>query len=477
MSSIASTRRSGACTLALSLAFSLAAAVPAALAPSTAEAQSKSQPSTAPAQARSMKIQEIKSPGGITAWLVESHNVPLMALRYSFEGGNAQDPAGKEGLANFLTAMMDEGAGDLDATQFQERMEEIAMRMSFEDGRDHLFGNFETLTVNRDKAVELFRLALNQPRFEAAAVGRIKNQLAANLAFSARDPNKVASKAWSAKAFPNHPYGRPAEGTAESVAAISGADLKDFHTRIFAKSTLKVVAVGDIDAKTLGALLDKVFGGLPAKAQLTPVPDLTIKAGGSLDVIEMPVPQSVAIFGAAAMLRKDPDFIAAFVVNQILGGGGFASRLMEEVREKRGLAYSVYSYLSPMAHSGVFGGGTATKNEEMRKSLDVIKAELKRMADNGPTQTELDNSRSYLTGSYALRFDTNAKIAAQLLGILVEDLGIDYVDKRNAQIQAVTLADAKRVAARMLKVDDMIITIVGKPDNMPVAPAKAAPRG
>ena len=430
-----------------------------------------------PEQAKSMNIQQIKSPGGIDAWLVESHNVPLFALRFAFEGGNAQDPVGKEGLANFMTAMMDEGAGPLDAGAFQERVEDIAMRMGFEDGRDQFYGSFETLTINRDKAIELLHHAVKSPRFEESAVDRIKQQLLAGLMFASRDPNKVASKAWSAAAFAGHPYGRPTEGTAQSLGAITGPDLKEYHAKVFARDTLKVVAVGDIDAKTLGALLDKVFGDLPAATRISAVPDVTLRKGGALQVIEMPVPQSVATFGSAAMLRKDPDFMAAFVVNQILGGGGFASRLMEEVREKRGLAYSVYSYISPMTHSSIFGGGVATKNEEMGKSLDVIKAELRRMATDGPSAVELDNAQKYLTGSYALRFDTNSKIATQLLGILVEDLGVEYIDKRNAQINAVTLADAKRVASKLLNVDDLIVTIVGKPDGFVTVTQKAAPRG
>ena len=460
------------CFVACTAAAVFAVGAGSALAQSAAK--TKSQPAAKTVEAKSMRIQEVKSPGGITAWLVESHNVPLLALRFAFEGGNAQDPAGKEGLSNFMTAMMDEGAGDLKANEFQERVEEIAMRMSFEDGRDTFYGSFETLSVNRDKAVDLLRQAVSSPRFDADAVERIKKQLTASLAFAAKDPNRVAGKAWNAAAFPGHPYGRPAEGTLESVGSIGSDDLKGYHKRIFAKSTLKVVAVGDIDAKALAALLDKVFGALPAKATLTAIPPVK-PAAGRLDVIEMPVPQSVAQFGSGAMLRKDPDFIPAFIVNQILGGGGFASRLMEEVREKRGLAYSVYSYVAPYKYSGTFGGGVATKNEEMGQSLDVIKAELTRMAKDGPTETELANAKSYLTGSYALRFDTNAKIANQLLGIMTESLGIDYIDKRNAQIDAVTIVDAKRVAARLLKVEDLIITIVGKPTGL--VPAKGAPRG
>ena len=416
--------------------------------------------------AHAMKIQSVKSPGGIEAWLVQENSVPLMAMRFAFEGGNSQDPNGSEGVANFLTAMMDEGAGDLNARQFQERTEEIAMRMSFDDSRDAFYGSFETLTANRDEAVELLKLAINKPRFDDDAVERIRGQLLASLVFAAKDPDRVASRDWFAAAFPNHPYGRPTNGTEQSISKITREDLEKYRKRIFAKDTLKVVAVGDIDPETFGKLLDQVFGDLPEKADLTPVPTVSPKTGGILDVIEMPVPQSVAVFGLGGVARKDPDFIPAFVMNHILGGGGFSSRLMEEVREKRGLAYSVYSYLQPYQHASIFAGGVATKNEEIGQSLDVIKAELQRMAKDGPTPEELQNAKDYLTGSYALRFDTNAKIANQLLGIIQDDLGIDYVDERNKLIEAVTLDDVKRAAARILQTDNLITTVVGQPKNL-----------
>ena len=416
--------------------------------------------------AHAMKIQSIKSPGGIEAWLVEEHAVPILALKFAFAGGNSQDPVGKEGTANFVTGMLDEGAGDLTSEQFQQRMEELAMRMSFEDGKDAFYGNLETLTANRDKSAELLRLALTKPRFEPDAIERVRDQLQSGLVYAARDPDKVAGKEWYATAFKGHTYARPANGTKETVAGITREDLVTFRNKNFAKSDLKIVAVGDITPADLGKMLDTVFGELAAKADLVEVPQTQI-AGGSQKIVEMNVPQSVAVFGLPAMARKDADFMPAFVLNQILGGGGFASRLMEEVREKRGLAYSVYSYIQPFQKASIFAGGVATKNESIAQSLDVIRSELKRMAESGPTQKEFENAKSYLTGSYALRFDTNAKIASQLLGLLQEDYGIDYVDKRNAQVEAVTLADLKRVAARLLKTDNLIVTIVGKPVNMP----------
>ncbi len=417
-------------------------------------------------RAEAMKIQEVKSPGGITAWLVEEHSVPLIALRFAFESGNAQDPAGKEGVANFLTGMLDEGAGDLTAKEFQERMEEIAMRMGFEDTRDAIYGSFETLTENKDKAVALLALAINKPRFDVEPVDRVRAQLLAGLAYAARDPDRVASEQWAALAFPDHPYGRPANGTTESLPKIARTDLADYWSKTFARDNLRVVAVGDIDAKALAAMVDTLFGKLPAKARLTAVAQTQPTALVKQKVIEMAVPQSVARFGLPAMGRKDKDFMAAFVLNTILGGGVMSSRLYEEVREKRGLAYSVYTTVQPYKHTSIFAGGVATKNEEIGNSLDVIRDELKRIATDGPTETELKNAKDYLTGSFALRFDSNAKIANQLLWIWQEELGIGYVDKRNAEIEAVSLEQLKRVAKRLFEDKELIVTIVGKPKNL-----------
>lgn len=414
-----------------------------------------------------MKIQSVKSPGGIEAWLVEERSIPLIALRFSFEGGSAQDPDGSEGALNFLTSMLDEGAGDLDSLAFQGRMEDLAMRLSFSGARDHVFGSFETLSSKRDESVDLLRLALTKPRLEPADIERIRGQILSNLTFAEKNPNRVADHAWNAAAFPGHVYGRRQAGTLASVKAITRDTLAETHKRQFARDTLKVVAVGDIDAKTLGALLDRVFGELPAKAQLTAVPPVKPK-GGAIQVIEMPVPQSVAVFGLPGMSRKDPDFIAAFVMNEVLGGGSaLTSRLTDEVREKRGLAYSVYSYLAPYRRTALIAGGVATKNEQIGTSLEVIRDELKRMATGGVTAEELEDAKGYLTGSYALRFDSNSKIASQLLGILQEGLGIDYVERRNAEVNAVTLADVARVAKRLLVTDDLLVTVVGQPKGLP----------
>lgn len=427
---------------------------------------------TAMTSKAAMNVQKVVSPGGIEAWLVESRQVPLVTMRFAFSGGAAQDPEGKEGLAHFVSGMLDEGAGDLDSTAFQELQEELAVRMEFDAGRDVFTGAFQTLTRNRDKAFELLRLALTEPRFDQDALERIKGQILTGLKFDDNDPRKVASREWFSLAFAGHPYARPTKGVASTVAGITAEDLREYVRRVFARDTLKVAVVGDIDAETLGQVLDKVFGDLGEKSDLAPVPEVKPAKGPLRKVVEMNVPQSVVQFGHQGIKRKDEDFVASYVLNYILGGGGFNSRLMEEVREKRGLAYSVYSYLSPYRYAAVYVGSVATENKSVGRSIEVIQAELKRMAEKGPTEEELKNAKQYLTGSYALRFDTSSKIANQLLWVQIEDLGIDYTDKRNSLIEAVTLEDVRRVAQRLLQADALIVTIVGKPQKSGTKPAK-----
>jgi zinc protease len=310
---------------------------------------------------------------------------------------------------------------------------------------------------------DLVRLALSKPRFDKDAVERVRAQILAGLKFDENDPETVASLAWDKLAFPSHPYGRPVKGTTASIASISPDDLRSYSDRVFARDKLVISVVGDIDATSLGRALDHIFGALPAKAVLAPVADANPPLGPSQQIIEMDVPQSVAQFGHRGIARKDDDFIPAYVLNYIIGGGGFSSRLMEEVREKRGLAYSVHSNLFPFQHGAVFVGNVATKNEAVGQSLAVIEDELRRLAEQGPTAEELESAKSYLTGAYALRFESSSSIANQLLWIQIEDLGIDYVNHRNELIEAVSLEDIKRVAKRLFEADRLITTIVGKP--------------
>ena len=416
--------------------------------------------------AHAFEIREVKSPGGIKAWLVEEHAIPIIAMSYSFRGGAASEPADRIGLTYFLAGMLDEGAGDLDSESFRKRRDELSARLSFQSSADHFSGSFQTLTENRDQSFELLRLALTSPRFDAEPLERVRNQILLGLQDERQDPEQIAFDDWRERIFTGHPYARNAHGTDQGVQAAIAADLRQRAAELFSRDKLLIAVVGDIDTETLGRLLDRTFGGLPATVKQLEVPDAVLARGPSLTVLDRDIPQSVIQFGQSGILRSDPDFMAAYIMNDILGGSGFGSRLTDEIREKRGLSYSVYTDLYPLYHGAAMYGGAATRNDRVAETISLIKSELKRFATEGPTAAELEDAKTFLTGSYALRFDTSTKIADQLLGIQEQNLGIDYVDKRNSLIEAVTLDDIKRVARRLIDADALIITVVGKPEGL-----------
>jgi zinc protease len=407
------------------------------------------------------RIERVVSPGGIEAWLVREPQVPLIAMEFAFRGGASQDPSEKSGVAYMAAAALDEGAGELDAKAFQARIERNAIEMSFRASRDELRGSLKMLRDRKDEGFDLLRLALNAPRFDAEPVERIRAQMLTALKRATTSPNDIGSRLWWQTAFPGHPYGRPVNGTLESVPTIVRDDLVGYVGRVFARDNLKIGVVGDIDAKTLGLVLDRVFGALPASAQLRNVPQTAMASVGKKLEVQLDVPQTVVAFGGLGIPRKDPDFIPAYIVNHILGGGSFSSRLYREVREKRGLAYSVYSYLLPLDHAALFMGATQTRADRTQETVGLIEAEIRRLAEEGPSAEELEKSKSYLRGSYALNFDTSTKIASQLVQLQIDNLGIDYWERRNGLIDAVTLDDVRRVAKRLLD-GGVLVTVVGR---------------
>lgn len=421
------------------------------------------------------KIQRLVSPGGIEAWFVQDATVPLIAMEYAFGGGAAQDPAGKPGVGNMVASLLDEGSGDLDSKTFHERLERRAIELSFTANRDTFRGSLRMLKDNKDEAFDLLHLALTSPRFDATDVERIRAQVISSLRRETTNPTSLASRKFLEVAFGDHPYSRQANGTLESVPKIDVADLKDYVRRVIAKDTLRIAVVGDVDPDTLGKLLDKTFGGLQAKASLTPVADVEAAKPPQRAFIPLDVPQTVVTFGGPGVRRDDPKFMAAYVVNHIVGGGSFSSRLYKEVREKRGLAYSIYQSLLWMDRSAIFIGNTGTRADRAGETVDAIEKEIRRMAEEGPTQKELDEAKSYLKGSQMLALDTSSKLAQALLQYQLDKLPIDYIEKRNALVDAVTLDDAKQ-AAKKLWGQGLLTVIVGRAPQAAAQPAVAPPK-
>ena len=416
--------------------------------------------------ARAADIVEVKSPGGITAWLIEDHTLPLIAVDFQFDGGTALDPPGLEGRANLAMDLLDEGAGDLDSHAFKSRVEDLAVRLDFEASDDAVGGTMRTLSVHADQAFDLLRLSLTSPRFDPEAVDRVKSQVAAELREGDEAPRTIADRIWWRTAFPHHPYGRRSAGSLESLAKLGGDDLRRFVAERFGCDKLTLGVVGDITPTRLQALLDRTFGALPAQAAPAVVPDTAAVDEGTLLVVTMPIPQSVVVFGEGGIKRDDPDWYPALVMNEILAGGGLTSRLSAEIREKRGLAYGVGAGLSPLRHAGILYGRVSTRNDRVGDTLDILRSEWGRFRDDGPTEAELEASKKYLIGSFPLSLDTTARLAGLLVSLQVEKLGMDYIERRAALLSAVTVDDVRRVAKRLLDPGRLRIVIVGSPKGL-----------
>jgi zinc protease len=414
--------------------------------------------------ARAVDVQRVQA-GDLEAWLVEDHSNPLIAITIAFRGGAATDPIGKEGLARMAAGLLDEGAGDLDAQAFQRRLNELAIELGFSADLDTLTGDMRTLTENRDQAFDLLRLALERPRLDAEPVARVRGQLQAAIRQQLERPASVASLMFFSTMFPDHPYGRPVMGTSDSLDAIGVDDLRGFVDRRIARDNLVIGVVGDITPEELAPLLRSTFGGLPAAAAPIAVDETAPHGEGRVVVEEKPVAQSALVFGHQGPQRDDPDYYPATVVNHLLGGG-FTSTLYEEVREKRGLVYSVSTDLYPLDHAGLIVGSAATANERVAETVQVVRDEWRHMAKGAITSERLEDAKTYLTGSFPLALTSSERIAGILVGMQLDNLGIDYLERRNALIEAVTLEEAKRVAGEMLDPDEITFVIVGRPEGI-----------
>lgn len=412
-----------------------------------------------------IEIEEITSPGGIDAWLVEDHSIPFVALEFWFVGGSALDAPDARGATYLMTGLLEEGAADMDAQGFAEAVEELATGFTFDSSGDAVTVSARMLTQNRDQAADLLRAALVEPRFDADAIERVRGQVLSIIEGNARDPGDIARSTFNALAYGDHPYASPQEGTADSVAALTRDDLLAAHRATLTRERVVVGAAGDITAEELGVLIDRILGDLPADAPARPGP-VTPELSGGVTVVEFPSPQSVALFGHAGIERDDPDFFAAFVLNQVLGGGGFRSRLMQEVRVERGLTYGIGSFLSLADLSPMLLGQFSSSNDLVAQAVDVVRAEWADLAANGITEEELEAAKRYMTGEYPLRFDGNGTIAGILAAMQSDDMPVDYITNRNAYVEAVTLDDVRRVAARLLQPDALHFVVVGQPQGL-----------
>lgn len=412
-----------------------------------------------------IEIQEVTSPGGIKAWLVEDHSIPFSALELRFRGGTSLDAPGKRGAVYLMGGLLEEGSGELRAQEYARALEALAASFSYDADKDTMSISATFLSENRDEAVELLRQTIQEPRFDQDALDRVRAQVLVGLKSDLADPNAIAGETFAKLAFGDHPYGTNGKGTVESVSALTRQDMFAAHEAVFARDRLYVSAVGDITPEQLGEILDALLGNLPAEGAPMAAPTEVLLTGGTT-VVPFATPQSVALFGQKGLDRHDEDFFAAYVLNQILGGGSFETRLMDEVRTKRGLTYGVYSYLVPRDLASTYMGSFASANEKMAEAVGVVRDQWLKTAEEGVTPEELQDAKTYLTGAYPLRFNGNGPIASILVGMQMDGLPRDYVVTRNDKIDAVTLEDVNRVAQELLDPEGLRFVVVGEPEGL-----------
>ena len=412
------------------------------------------------------EIQQFTTPGGVSVWLVSEPSIPILSVAMAWEGGEAADPEGLEGLADAVTYHMNEGAGDLDSLAFQTRMEELNMSFGCSASSDWTSCSASMLTDNASDAMDLVALSFEAPRFDDGPFARFLREQEVSLNTRETNASYLAGRAEAQALYPDHPYAR--EKSADSIAALTPELAKAHMRKLMVKDSLIVTAVGAVTPEELAPMIDEITASLPDSSDLPETPEISFTTDKAFEpvIVDLPQPQSLVRFLAPGLKREDPDFFTAYVLNYTYGGGGFGSRLMESLRVHKGLTYGVYSWLSFDEKYQNWGGSGQTKNESVGDFIDALKAETALIAEQGVTAEELADAKAYLTGSYPLAFDSNAKIASQMMSVRQDDLGVDYFDRRNALIEAVTLEDVNRVAAEFLQPDRFSYIVVGQPEGL-----------
>jgi len=414
----------------------------------------------APAGASAFGAKALKIVKGADVWFAEDHTLPMVAMVAAFPAGSAYDPKGKDGLAEFAGSLLDEGAGRLNSKAFHDALADKAIQLSVETDRDWMVVSLVTLTTNAKDAFKLLEAALAHPRFDADAIARVRAQLLQNLKQQDEDPSEVAARDFYQVFFGPHPYAHPSEGDGPGLTSIARGDLQRFAAGHWVRGGLKIAVAGDVDTAALTALIKSTFGSLSG-ATPPPLPRPTRLGAPGMHAFPMPVPQPNAVFALPGLLRSDPDYLAAYVANYILGGGGFSSRLTNEVREKRGLTYDISTDVPALRKAGLIEGTVATRADAMNQTLAAVRDTMTKFSAEGPTVQELADAKTYLTGSYPLAFSSNTGIAGQLSAFQRAGMPVDYVANRNSLINAITLDDVKRVAKKYFDPIRMTIVVAG----------------
>lgn len=415
-------------------------------------------------QDKFLDIKEVRSNSGITAWLVEDHSLPIISLQFAFKGAGAiNDTAENQGRAKLLSNTLDEGAGDLSSQEFQKELSDNSINLSFSSSRDNFSGQLKTLTRYKEKAFSLLNVAITKPRFDEEPLQRMKQANISRIKSSITDPNWIAARLQNDLIYSNHPYSLNSGGTISTLNNLTPQDLREFKNSYLTKDNLVIGVVGDITVDELKIQLDKIFGSLPEKSKKNNINSTALHKNGVF-LYKKDIPQTIIKLSYPAFDRNDPDYYAAQIFNYIFGGAGFGSRLMEEVREKEGLTYGIYSSLSFLNQSQKFYISTSTQNDKSNRVLEIINKETNKIKNEPITEKELNNAKNYIIGSLPLSLTSTSKISGLLVALQKNDRPINYLDNYKTNIEKVTINDVSRVAKRILNNNLLNIIMVGNPN-------------
>ena len=410
------------------------------------------------------KIQTWQTSNGAKVLFVPAPEIPMVDVRVVFDAGSARD-GDKPGVASFTNSLLSQGAGEWSAQQIAERLENVGAKLELGSLRDMAWVSLRTLTepAAMDAALQTMAAVLAVPRFATEDVERERQSILASLLQDEQSPGDVGQKALYLKVFGKHPYAEDPKGTRESVNKIQRDDLIATHRRLYVARNAVVAIVGAVPRKQAEAIAEEVTKGLPAGAHAPPLPDVPPLTQASEINLEFPSTQAHIYIGQPGMKRSDEDYFPLYVGNHVLGGSGLVSLLSKEVREKRGLSYSVYSYFLPMRQTGIFMLGLQTKNAQAQEALQVVDQTLRRFIEQGPTEEQLKAAKQNLTGGFPLRISSNDKIVEYLAVIGFYDLPLDYLDTFNDKVEAVTVAQIRDAFQRRIHPDDMVTVLLGRP--------------
>lgn len=412
-----------------------------------------------------VKIQQWQTVSGSEVYFVENHDLPIVDISVNFAAGSARDSAAKSGLAGVTRYMMTLGAAGMTDEKIANKMADIGAILGGDFDADRAGFKLRTLSSEREKtqALEVFTKILQQPDFPDDVLTREKARIISGLQESATQPESISSKEFMKALYGSHPYSLDESGEVDTVAKITRDDLQSFYKQYYGAKGAVVAIIGDLTREQAGAIAESISTGLPKSAAVNPIPAVTLPTQPLEKRIAHPASQSHILLGYPGIKRGDPDLFPLYVGNYVLGGGGFVSRLTEEVREKRGLVYSVYSYFMPMAEPGPFQLGLQTKKDQAEDALKLVKETLDNFIKNGITEAELKAAKANIIGGFPMRIDSNSKILDYLAVIGFYKLPLNYLDEYNSNVEKVTVAQIKDAFSRRLKTENFVTIIVGDP--------------